>query len=169
MKNSLFPCPDTEGKHRVTADIPASYFRDFSDNRLPEDIGKLPLEDQPALIIISDFNEFKCRLYKALRQLGLEESEILIGNVSYFDFERYGPNGWIDFDPKYPEELFIKNKRFETQSEARVIIKTKKKEIIDYLYSAPIELGCMKDIAQVHKGYLHKGVRVKMIVDIYCC
>lgn len=45
MKNSLFSCPDCAGKHRVTADIPASYFRDFSDNALSDYISMLPLED----------------------------------------------------------------------------------------------------------------------------
>ncbi|MFN0224069.1 hypothetical protein [Paenibacillus sp. KR2-11] len=167
MKNSLFPCPDSGGKHRVTAEIPPSYFRDFSDNLLPEDIGNLPLEDQPALIVISDFEEFKNRLYRALRQLGLEDSEILIGNVSYFDFEAHGYKGWMDFGQKYPKELLVKNIRFAEQSEARVIIKTVKKEVMERLYGAPIELGCMKDIAQVHKGYLHEGIRIEMTVDIY--
>jgi hypothetical protein len=166
MKNSLFSCPDSEGKHRITANIPASYFRDFSDNNLPEDIEMLPLEDQPALIIISDFDEFKNRLHKALRKVGLEDSEILIGNVSYFDFEAHGSNGWMDFGQKYPEELLVKNIRFAEQSEARIIIKTIKKEVIERLYSAPIKLGCMQDIAKVHKGYLHKGVRVEMTANI---
>jgi hypothetical protein len=167
MKHSLFPCPDNEGKHRVTADIPASYFRDFSDNSLPEDIDKLPLEDKPALILISDFDEFSYRLRKALRLVGLEDSEILIGNVSYFDFEAYGSNSWMDFGQKYPKELLVKSIRFTNQSEARVIIKTIKKKVIERLYSAPIELGCMKDIAQVHKGYLHEGMRVEMTIDVY--
>lgn len=167
MKNSLFPCPDSAGKHKVTAEIPASYFRDFSDNLLPDEVEKLPLEDQPALITIFNFNEFKNRLYKALRKLGLEDTEILLRDVSYFDFEKYGPNGWIDFGKTYPEELLVKNIRFAEQSEARVIIKTMKKEIIKRLIDAPIELGCMRDISQVHKGYLDQGVFVEMIVDTY--
>ncbi|MGE4214433.1 MAG: hypothetical protein AB7E42_06615 [Anaerotignaceae bacterium] len=167
MKNNLFPCPDSAGKHRITADIPASYFRDFSDNSLPKDIKTLPLEDQPALIIISNFVEFENRLYKALRQIGLEDAEVLIGNVSYFDFEKYGSDGWMDFQKKYPNELLIKNIRFWEQSEARVIIKTTKNEIIKRLHCSPIELGCMKDIAQVHKGYLYEGLSVKMTVEIY--
>lgn len=167
MKSNLFPCPDREGKHRITADIPASYFRDFSDNSLPEDIDKLPLEDQPALILIYDFDEFHNRLHQALKKIGLEDSEILIGNVSYFDFEANGSDGWIDFGQKHPKELLVKNNRFAEQSEARVIINTIKEEVIKRLYSDPIELGCMKDIAQVHKGYLHKGMRVEMTVNIY--
>ncbi|MEK5061025.1 hypothetical protein BK126_26280 [Paenibacillus sp. FSL H7-0326] len=167
MKNSLFPSPDSEGKHRVSGVIPASYFRDFSDNSLPEDIEKLPLEDQPALIIIKDFKEFRNRLYKALRQLGLEDDEIIIGNVSYIDFETHGPYGWMDFGLQYPKELLVKNIRFAEQSEARVIIKTNKKEVIERLSVAPIELGSMKDITQVYKGYLHEGMRVQMTVDVY--
>lgn len=73
----------------------------------------------------------------------------------------------MDFSQKYPKELLVKNKRFAEQSEARVIIKTVKTEVIERLYSEPIELGCMKDIAQVHKGYLHEGMKVEMTVDVY--
>lgn len=167
MKNRLFPCPDTAGKHKVTADIPASYFRDFSDNLLPEDVEKLRLKDQPALITIFNFNEFRNRQYKALRQLGLEDTEILIRDVSYLDFEKYGSNGWIDFNKNYPEELLVKNIRFSEQSEARVIIKTMKNDIIKRLIDAPIELGSMRDIARVYKGYLDQGALVEMTVDTY--
>ncbi len=166
MKHSLFPCPDSAGKHRVSAHISASYFRDFSDHLSPEDIKNRPLEDQPALIIIDSFDEFKVRLYKTLKSIGLEDTEILIGKVTYFDFEAYGNDGWRDFGQKYPYELLVKNTSFKEQSEARIIIITKKSEIIKRLNDAPIELGCMKDIAQVHKGYLHGGIRVEMTVDI---
>ncbi len=167
MKHSLFPCPDSAGKHRVSAHIPASYFRDFSDKLSPEDIKKRPLEDQPALIIIDSFDEFKVRLYKTLKSIGLEDTEIIIGNVSYFDFDEYGNEGWMDFGQKYPYELLVKNSSFKEQSEARIIIKTKKNKIIERLHNASIELGCMKDIAQVHKGYLHDGIRVEMTIEIH--
>lgn len=167
MKHSLFPCPNSAGKHRVTADIPSSYFRDFSDNSLPKDIERLPVDEQPALILISDFETFKTRLYKALRKIGLDDTEVVIGNVSYFDFGAYGTNGWMDFGKKYPNELLVKNIRFVEQSEARVIIKTAKKDIIARLHDAPIELGCMNDIAQVHKSYLYEGMRVEMTVDVH--
>ena len=73
----------------------------------------------------------------------------------------------MDFGQKYPYELLVKNTSFREQSEARIIIKTKKAKILERLHDAPIELGCMKDIVQVHKGYLHEGVRVEMTVDIH--
>lgn len=166
-KHSLFPCPDSAGKHRVSAYIPASYFRDFSDHLSPEDIKNLSLEDQPALIIINSFDEFKARLSRTLKSMGLEDAEILIGKVTYFDFEAYGNDGWMDFGQKYPHELLVKNASFKEQSEARIIIKTTKRKIIKRLHDAPIELGCMKDIAQVHKGYLHGGIRVEMTIDVH--
>lgn len=87
--------------------------------------------------------------------------------MSYFDFEAYGNDGWMNFGQKYPYELLIKNTSFKEQSEARIIIITKKSEIIKRLIDAPIELGCMKDIAQVHKGYLHGGIKVEMTIDIH--
>lgn len=97
----------------------------------------------------------------------MEDDEIIIGNVSYIDFETHGPYGWMDFGLQYPKELLVKNIRFAEQSEARVIIKTNKKEVIERLSVAPIELGSMKDITQVYKGYLHEGMRVQMTVDVY--
>ena len=166
MKHSLFPCPESPGHHKITAEISSSYFRDFSDNSLPEDVEALPLEDQPALIIISNFQEFQNRLYAALKNLGLDDTEIILGTVAYYDFEEFGPNGWRDFGQKYPYELLAKNIRFANQSEARIIINTVKKDVIKRLYDAPLELGSMNDIAQVHKGYLHGGVQVGMTVLI---
>lgn len=167
MKHSLFHCPNRTGKQRLSAEIPGSYFRDFSDNSSPEEISNLPLEKQPALIIIRDFDEFKRRLYNSLRKLGLKDTEILTDIVSYYNFEQQESYGEKDFERKYPYELFIKSTRFKEQSEARVIIKTTKVEIIKYLYNNAIELGCMKDIAEVYKGYLYNGVEVEMTMNIY--
>lgn len=167
MKNSLFDAPDSAGKHRASADIPAAYFRDFADNALPADVEKLPVEDQPALIVISNFEEFKARLYKALNGLGVEENEILIGRVHYEDFEKYGPNGWDDFRQKYPKELLVKNMSFKDQSEARVIINTRRPDIIKRLCDNVLELGNMSDIAQVSNSYLYEGIRVEATLDVY--
>ncbi len=167
MKNSLFDAPDSAGKHRASAIIPATYFRDFSDNALPADVEKLPAEDQPALIVISNFEEFKARLYKALNGLGVENNEILLGRVGYFDFEKYGSDGWIDFGQKYPQELLVKNMRFKDQSEARVIINTRRSDTIKRLHDNVLELGNMSDIAQVSNSYLYKGIRVEATLNVY--
>lgn len=166
MKNNLFKCPDTIGNNEISGTVPASYFRDFSDNRTPEEVGLDEPENRPSLIIIHNFDVFKYRLYEALRKLGLEEHEIIFSDVSYFDFEKYGDEGWMDFGQTYPRELLIKNNRFKEQSEARVIIKTDKKDIIKRLNQSPIELGGMKDIAKVNKNYLYNGMSVKMIAEI---
>lgn len=107
-----------------------------------------------------------CFTLTTVFKLGFEEGEILNEGVSYFDFEEYGSDGWIDFGQRYPKELFVKSKRFDKQSGARVIIKTQKNEIIKCLNNAPIELECMKDIAQVYKGYLYEGLHVEMTVGI---
>ena len=46
-------------------------------------------------VLVFNFNEFKNRLYKSLRYLGLEDTEILIKDVSYFDFEKIRYK-WVD-------------------------------------------------------------------------
>lgn len=166
MKHSLFECPNKEGEHRVCADIPASYFRDFMDDLPPEDVEKLSDDEKPALIIINDFNEFKNRLIEKLVSIGLDEREIIISSVRYLDFEKYGREGWWDFGKMFPKELLIKNKRFENQSEARIIVNTDKEHVKEVLYNNPIEIGPMIGIAKVYKGYLYKGLNVEMTCRI---
>ncbi len=86
--------------------------------------------------------------------LGLKRREIIITGVRYFDFEKYGQFGWWDFGRNPPMELAIKHKRFESQSEARIIINTddiRMRRILE----KPIEIGSLKDIASVSNTYLH--------------
>lgn len=66
LKNKNFPCPDVEGIHELERTIPASYFRDFADNLPPEAIERLPEDDRPAIVMISDYPEFKRRLIEKL-------------------------------------------------------------------------------------------------------
>ena len=165
LKHSMFECPSKAGKHRISATVPASYFRDFADDMLPEDVLTKNIEDRPSLIAIHDFDKFRERLYNALRKLGLRDSEILMNTVNYHDFEKYGSTGWMDFNTKFPYELFIERKRFEGQSEARVVVNTSDKEIIKKL-DKPLLLGSMTDIAKTVDNYLYDGLDVEMTVTI---
>ena len=166
LKYSLFACPNGPGKQSLSAKIPASFFRDFSDNKCPENIKKLDKENQPALILIKDFPEFMRRLREALKIIGINDSEIMFGRMSYYDFEQYKQDGWIDFNQKYPMELLIKNSCFANQSEGRVILKTENEDAKKYLNDNTIHLGPMSDIAQIVEIYSCEGLEVEATFDI---
>lgn len=168
FKVAALDVPVKEGKQKFKASIPGSYFKDFTDNMTLEEVSHLPEEKQPAMIIIEDYNKFQERLCNALKKIGIKESEILPGIVSYYDFDEYGEYGWKDFGQEYPKELLVKNNRFVNQSEGRIIVKTSNYKILDILKS-PIELGDMSDIAQVCKGYFPEGLDIEVDLDVYTC
>lgn len=63
-------------------------------------------------------------------------------------------------------EVAIKDKkRFESQSEARIIINTddiKIKRILD----KPIEIAPLKDIASISNTYLHGGMSIELTAEL---
>ncbi|OBR91424.1 hypothetical protein CLRAG_29910 [Clostridium ragsdalei P11] len=165
LKESMFKCPNKEGKHKLTATVPASYFRDFMDNLDPYEVDKLDQKDKPAVIFIENYQEFEQRIVTALMVLGLKKEEIIITPVQYFDFEKFGQYSWWDFGQKPPMELAIKDKRFESQSEARIIINTDNIRIKRIL-EKPIEIGSLKDIASVSNTYLHRGMSIEATAEL---
>lgn len=166
MKVSAFTPLDKPGKQQLRTSIPGSYFRDFVDNKSDDEIRKLPAQNQPALIIIENFDIFLIRLKEKLFSLGVKENEILTSYVEYKNFEEYGEEGWFDFGQKYPKELFIKKERFMEQSEGRIIINTSNIDILKRLCT-PIELGNMSDIAQVIYGYYPEGIDVEITASVF--
>lgn len=165
MKVASFTPPEKAGKQRLRTNIPGSYFKDFVDNKSEAEVSKLPQSEQPALIVIENFEAFLSRLKNKLFNLGVQENEILVSYTSYFDFEKYGQTGWYDFQQKYPKELFVKNLRFIDQSEGRIIINTKNPDVLNTL-STPIDLGNMSDIAQMIPGYYPEGIDIELTASI---
>ncbi|MFD2614631.1 hypothetical protein [Paenibacillus gansuensis] len=166
LKQSMFDCPSEEGKHKITATVPGSYFRDFMDNQDPQEVEKLDQFVKPAVIIINDFKEFERRIISALTAIGVKKEEVIISRVTYMDFDKYGEYGWWDFGQKSPMELTIKHTRFENQSEARIIVNTDD-ESIKKILAKPIEIGSLEDIATVSNTYLHEGMLIEATVDLY--
>ena len=160
LDDSLFKIQYIKDTYRFVAKVSKTYFRDFMDNLSLQQVEKIPDDEKPAVIVISNFNEFKRRLYKKLLSIGLEENEIITSAVVYENFNEYGDTGWIDFGQKSPIELTIKSDRFIEQSEIRIIINTDKKDIKDFLKENTIEIEPMDDIASVYNGYLYDGIDI---------
>ncbi|MBU7320540.1 hypothetical protein [Paenibacillus oleatilyticus] len=165
LKQSMFECPEVEGKHKIKTVVQASYFRDFMDDLDPQIVDQLDPKDKPAVVFINDYKEFQQRIVNALTALGLKKEEIIITTVTYIDFNKYDENGWWDFGQKSPLELAIKHSRFENQSEARIIINTDNEEIKRKL-EKPIKIGSLEDIATVSNEYFHEGIAVEITVDM---
>ena len=62
MKVASFTPPEKAGKQRLRTNIPGSYFKDFVDNKSEAEVSKLPQSEQPALIVIENFEAFLSRL-----------------------------------------------------------------------------------------------------------
>lgn len=158
--------PDTVGWDTVKTTIPGEFFRDFADHKTREEINCLSFDKQPSVVVIHDFNAFKERLISCLHTLGIDDSEILIKAVTYYDFFQYGITGWFDLNRTPPLELAVKNSSFSNQSEARFIINSKNQVASDYLRNNAIELGSLSDIATIVDGYFSEGLefscKVKM-------
>lgn len=166
LKNGLFKCPTHAGKQTIPAEIDPSYFRDFTDNETPEVIAKRTALNQPVVIVIHDFDKFKCRLIDGLQNIGISANEVTIKVVQYENFDEYGPEGWCEFLVKRPDELGIKSNRFASQSEARIIVNSSNTQAMEYLRNTPLELGSMSDIAEVKTEYPLEGLSVRLTTNI---
>ena len=125
-----FKVPEQTGWQKTSASIPPSYFKDFIDAEDFGNIENLPYEERPALIVINNTAEFRNRIIKYLMSIGCKEEEIIISPIEYIDFTE---KGWLDFNQKEPNELFIKSSEFKRQSEIRVVVNTDNQEVLDIL------------------------------------
>lgn len=156
LKN--YAVPSEEGKKKISTIIDGRYFKDFADNKTVEEIARLPLEEQPAMVLIQDFDEFLKRLKSALIDHGLKEDEILVQLVEYIDHSTFGgDDSWMDFNTKSPKELFVKSKDFSYQNELRIVIDTDDPVQLK-LFENPIDIGNLSDIAVESVGYHPEGV-----------
>lgn len=166
LKADMFEWPEKAGWHSISTTIPAKYFRDFADHQTLEEISQLPLDEQPSVVIIHDFDTLKSRIISHLLSLGIDEDEILVEPISYYDFNQYGEMGWVDLCQTPPLELAFKDISFSDQSEARFIINTKNEVAAEYLRNNAILLGPLSDIAAVADGYFSEGLDFSCKVDL---
>lgn len=164
IKFDIFNIAPQIGWQKVKGTIPAEYFKSFSN--IVDNENTLPVERQPSIVVITDLDEFRRRLLAKLESIGIEEDEIIASPILYYDFNRFGPLGWIDIDKKPPLELTVKDKSFENQSEVRFIVNSKNTEAMEYLRNNSIDIGGLEDIAQNIDGYFKEGIDIEMKIDV---
>lgn len=174
LNMDMFQCPKKMGDNIIECDMPPSFFRDFTDNMTLTQMNSLPVEKQPSIIIIEDYNEFEKRLRKKLYSLDIRDDEIISVNIRYVNYDhpvnylnyQEGKFSWYCYDGIPPMELSIKDKRFFYQNEGRIIVNTKNQEAKNYLLNNIVDIGNMSDIAQKFDGYCYEGIHLKVKCDV---
>lgn len=143
--------------------ISKKYFSDFSDE-LQKDYDNLSPDRKPVLLMIKNPKLFFDRLINKLCEIGFEEDEILIQHVKYVikDVDYY-------INEQIPYELFFKDISFNYQNEIRVVLFPKRfmENSILEQQNGIIDLGCMKDIAEIQDYYfkdIHMQLRGNSII-----
>ena len=103
--------------------VSKKYFHELYPNVTKDNINTLAPKDKPAVLFLRpDF--FMSFVVKRLMEKGIREEEIFISPVSYIDYFR---------KPcilgNAPEELFSKRVSYSDQSEVRIVIDTRRKEV----------------------------------------
>ncbi|WP_302133246.1 tetratricopeptide repeat protein [Thomasclavelia spiroformis] len=139
---------DKKGRvHRITQ-IDKSYFDSFSNNISRENYDTTLDIEKPCVIFINNPNLFLSRIKKFFLDMGLSDKEYIISPVEYID--KY--NTSISM-LEYPQELLLKDRYFENQSE--IIINTKNKKFCKYMKdnNNVINIGSIADIANIYDYY----------------
>lgn len=144
-------------RFEAKAVIPSRYFRGLEDGRNWESENQLPNEEQLVSVIVEDYIEFIKRIKTALNEIGIEDREIIIRPIKYYDLD-------VPYCKRrqHPMELFVKDKQFEDQSEGRIVIHTQNKDAEKYLQTHTIDIGPIGDIAYLDNHYYSGGMFITM-------
>lgn len=162
IKFDIFNLEPKEGIQKIKGTIPGEYFRAFGDVD-SKNIDDIPDKDKPSFVWVENLDEFKKRLINALCSLGINEREIIMSPVLYYE---YISTGWFDFNKQFPYELLAKDTQFENQSEVRIVINTSNCDAINYLHENTIDIGDLSDIAKIVDGYFKEGIEIRTSVDL---
>lgn len=104
-------------------EVSKEYFHRLFPQWTKEEYQLLDNEEKPVVLMINPV-VFYDRVKKTMLDLGVRENEILFKPVTYFDY--------FDkpfYTKKCIEELFTKHSDYEEQSEVRIVVKTRRKEV----------------------------------------
>ncbi len=151
LHNNMFNDQSIAENHIMypTGKVLKEYFDNFAKNVTKENYDSLAPEEKPVLLMINNPHLFFLRVKEFFKEFGLYDNEYIIYPVLYRN--KY-ENFIVDDEPA---ELFLKDKVFEHQSEVRIVINSKREEIIQKLNLCDgiVNLGNMSDIASIHEYY----------------
>ena len=141
-------------QYHLGGQITKEYFRKLFPDVKEGEIDSLEPKDRPAVLFIRPDN-FVNFVTTKLMEKGVKEDEIIIWPVSYMDYF-YKPF----IIGSEPEELFSKHISYSEQSEVRIVINTRRKEVSDLFdQHGVIELGPIEEsIATLSEFYFNDMV-----------
>ncbi|EOU2050679.1 MAG: hypothetical protein E6610_07500 [Clostridium perfringens] len=152
LNNTMFhECKiDERGVKHYPSRIIKKYFEDFCNNTTKESVEQLSDEEKPTLVIINNPHEFFERIRKYFFSIGVKEDELIISPVQYINKDKS-----FCFNGVFPYELLLKDESFSYQSEVRIILNTKNKNILKVLSDSNniINIGNLEDITEIKEFY----------------
>lgn len=159
LRHDLFTPEPKEGIQELDAVISGSYFQDFADEMSPDDISRLPLDEQPSLVLIKKHDEFVERIFNAVAALGVHRDDIIYIPVEYTN--KRAPFLCNPTGRPFPDELTTKDLRFKDHAEGRIIVNTTDANVCNQLCKIPIRIGPLHNIAYQIDDYFHAGIGIK--------
>ncbi len=153
LRNKDFIINQTPNGYEAKAVVPCRYFRGLEDGRNWETENQLEAGEQLVSVVISDYEEFISRVKSALINMGILEKEIIVRPIKYEELDKPYLR-----KRHHPMELFVKDKQFSDQSEGRIVVHSKNKNIQNYLLENTIEIGSIEDIAYLDEHYYSGGM-----------
>ena len=148
--NAFYKEIGADGKARYTFNIPQSYFSDFSNCKNRTDYDGMPESEQDVVISIRNPHELFRRVHSALFDLGVKKEEIIISPVKYINkYER------LLSTVEFPYELLLKDKRFSSQNEVRIVVNSKSPKYHKYMadHGNVISIGSIDDYIDINDYY----------------
>ena len=144
---------DDKGIAHYYAKVGRDYFSGFSEIKSREEYEKVSENEKSSVVFIYNPSLFFLRIKnKLIKDFGLNENEIIISPVEYVDKRKKH----MSIIP-YPLELLMKDKKYEKQSEIRIIINTKNSKFIDYMQknNGNINIGSIENISHIYDYYFN--------------
>ncbi len=137
--------------------VTKEYFHNLFPQVRSETIEKLEENNRPAVLLIRP-DAFVAFVKNRLLDIGVKEKEIIIGSVSYMDYHK---KPFII--GKDPEELFSKHIEYQEQSEIRIVIDTRRKEVRDLFgEDGIIELGAVDASVATISDFYFEDMQVEI-------
>ena len=136
-------------------EIDLNYFMDFNRVKTKNEYNLLPPNRQMVVIMISRPEIFVERLRKAALDFGFTNDEIFMAPVSYVDKKKQ-----FHLKVKCPYELFFKDLNYKNQCECRIVLYSKRKDILAKFKKNGycLELGKLDDISLLQSAYFEKMI-----------
>ena len=165
IKYDLFDIKPQVGRQEVQGTINEEYFTAFSNDTNAEDKTILE-EERLSLVYVSNYDLLKERIVSKLKEIGISQEEIIAEPIQYYEPEKYGNHYWYEITSPQPKELLWKRKKFEYQSEIRIIVNSKNELAMNVLRNEVIEIGDLTDIAKISMINFNDKLHIKMAIDI---